>query len=262
MTSAYDIGQYILKQRKQVGLTQKDMADKLSISPQAISKWETGETLPDTSILIDLADVLRTTTDKILTGGLLVMSKQKRINIEGIVEGLKVLENLKTYFGEKSVIYKGAIEGINQKMNIDFEAYIKDDYHKESLRAEVIIQYLMDGYTTTKNDIDTYIRTDKMRNVIYKYIGKDTPMDKMYYQEDVALFEKIRRIKPAFKNLSELNRLPGEYIRMTEGQFYWCNQIESQEDFCYGIAVDDHHIYVFEYGEGGANQRLVHQEKR
>ena len=36
------IGQYIQSQRKTIGLTQKDLADKLNISFQAVSKWENG----------------------------------------------------------------------------------------------------------------------------------------------------------------------------------------------------------------------------
>lgn len=170
MINNYEVGKYIYKQRKSLNLTQKELGEKLYISPQAISKWETGETLPDTNILLLLADVLETSVDKILTGGKFVFQKRKEINISNILKGFKVLEDLKLYFGSKSTFYLGAIEGINNKMNIDFEESIKDDYIKEVLIAEVIIQYLMDGYTVNKTELDTFIKSEKMKNTIEKYI--------------------------------------------------------------------------------------------
>ncbi len=170
MINNYEVGKYIYKQRKSLNLTQKELGEKLYISPQAISKWEKGETLPDTNILLLLADVLETSVDKILTGGKFVFQKRKEINISNILKGFKALEDLKLYFGSKSTFYLGAIEGINNKMNIDFEESIKDDYIKEVLIAEAIIQYLMDGYTVNKTELDTFIKSEKMRNTIEKYI--------------------------------------------------------------------------------------------
>ncbi len=170
MINNYEVGKQIYKQRKSLNLTQKELGEKLYISPQAISKWEKGETLPDTNILLLLADVLETSVDKILTGGKFVFQKRKEINISNILKGFKALEDLKLYFGSKSTFYLGAIEGINNKMNIDFEESIKDDYIKEVLIAEAIIQYLMDGYTVNKTELDTFIKSEKMRNTIEKYI--------------------------------------------------------------------------------------------
>jgi len=261
MTSIYEIGQFIQKRRKNIGITQKELADRLHISPQAVSKWETGETLPDTSILIRLSQVLETTTDKILTGGTFVLSKNKKINIQNVIDGFNALENLRNFFGENSTFYKGAIEGINQKMNIDFEKYIKDDYSKEVLLAEVIIQYLMEGYTTTRDEIRDAIKSDKMRNIIYKYMDEESKMDKLYYNDNPKLFDKIRSIRNEFKGINELNSLPGEYLRLDSNKNYWATQIETDKDFCYGIAVDEKIIRVFVYGYGGADMKLVHEEQ-
>lgn len=62
-------GKQISALRKIKKLTQNDLGERLNVSFQAVSKWELGETLPDTSILIDIADVLETTVDNILSGG-------------------------------------------------------------------------------------------------------------------------------------------------------------------------------------------------
>ena len=63
------VGNQIAELRKLKGLTQSELGERLCVSFQAVSKWERGETLPDTAILPDLANVLETTTDFILTGG-------------------------------------------------------------------------------------------------------------------------------------------------------------------------------------------------
>jgi len=56
----------IARYRKSLGLTQEALADKLGITFQAVSKWETGQTMPDTALLTPLASVLNISVDKLL----------------------------------------------------------------------------------------------------------------------------------------------------------------------------------------------------
>lgn len=62
------IGERIQKLRKKRGLTQAALAERLFVTPQAVSQWERGITIPDTDKLADIAGVLHTTVSK-LTGG-------------------------------------------------------------------------------------------------------------------------------------------------------------------------------------------------
>ena len=59
----------IARQRKEKGLTQKQLADMLKVSNKTISKWETGEGFPDITILPALAEALSLTVDKLLGSG-------------------------------------------------------------------------------------------------------------------------------------------------------------------------------------------------
>ncbi|MCM1122253.1 MAG: phosphoribosylformylglycinamidine cyclo-ligase [Eubacterium sp.] len=68
MTDSIKIGNFIMRKRKEAGLTQQQLADKLNISFQAVSKWETGNGYPNVELLCDLATILRVTADEILTG--------------------------------------------------------------------------------------------------------------------------------------------------------------------------------------------------
>lgn len=62
------IGKVIAKRRKEKGMTQGELAERLSVSNKTISKWETGVGLPDISILVDLASVLDISVDDLLKG--------------------------------------------------------------------------------------------------------------------------------------------------------------------------------------------------
>ncbi len=63
------IGDRIQFYRKSSGLTQSRLAELIGVSPQAISKWETGTGFPDISLLVPLAIALRITTDELLEHG-------------------------------------------------------------------------------------------------------------------------------------------------------------------------------------------------
>lgn len=62
------IGQFISEKRKTLGLTQQELAEKLQITNKAVSKWETGDGMPDIQLLKPLANELGTTVDEILNG--------------------------------------------------------------------------------------------------------------------------------------------------------------------------------------------------
>lgn len=59
-------GKQIALLRKNRGITQEELAQTLSVSPQAISKWENGHTMPEVSILVELSQILGVAIDAIL----------------------------------------------------------------------------------------------------------------------------------------------------------------------------------------------------
>lgn len=166
------IGQYIQLLRKQKSLSQKELAERLNVSFQAVSKWETGENLPDVSILLELAEALETTTDKILCGGEVIVRRTKRISISDIDEGFSILDKLKYAFGEGSPLYRGVIEGINARVNLDIERYLHHGEGREKLLAEAVIQYLLCGYEISEEEVDAYITTARYRESVKKYMSR------------------------------------------------------------------------------------------
>ena len=58
--------EFLATLRKEKGLTQKQLADKLGVTNKAVSKWETGEAMPDTALLLPLAKEMGVTVDELL----------------------------------------------------------------------------------------------------------------------------------------------------------------------------------------------------
>jgi phosphoribosylformylglycinamidine cyclo-ligase len=68
MIDSVKVGKFIATKRKELGLTQQQLAEKLDISFQAVSKWENGTAYPNVELLYDLAVILNLTVDEILSG--------------------------------------------------------------------------------------------------------------------------------------------------------------------------------------------------
>ena len=166
------IGAYIQMLRHRAGLTQKELADKLNISFQAVSKWETGESLPDTGILLDVSDILGVSVDKLLTGGAFITNDRKLMRLEDVKIGFELLEDIGRCFGEKCTFYTAMIDGINEKMNMDILEYLKNPKTRDVMYAEVLIQGIMDGKSVDMEEIEAGLENKKMVEVIREYLKK------------------------------------------------------------------------------------------
>ena len=166
------IGQYIKYLRKTAGMTQKDLAEKLKVSFQAVSKWENGDTLPDTGILLDLCDTLNTTADKLLNGGRLAARERRMMRLEDVKTGFHYLESIGTLFGEDCTFFTGMIRGINETMNMDLLTYLKDPVTREVMYAEVLIQGILSGRTVDMKEIEADFTNKSMVETIWRYLSK------------------------------------------------------------------------------------------
>lgn len=74
-----NIGDMILKLRKEKGLSQEEVAEKLNVTRQTVSKWETGESKPDFDKIIPLCDLFSITTEELLRGKKLEEIKEEKV---------------------------------------------------------------------------------------------------------------------------------------------------------------------------------------
>ena len=86
------IGRFIAECRKKQSLTQMQLAEKLNITDRAVSKWENGKAMPDSSIMLELCDVLRISVNDLLCGEVVTMENYNKELENNLVEMVKQKE--------------------------------------------------------------------------------------------------------------------------------------------------------------------------
>ena len=86
------IGRFIAERRKKASLTQMQLAEKLGITDKAISKWERGIAMPDTSIMLKLCDILGISVNELLCGEKIDMENNNQKNEQLFLDMAKELE--------------------------------------------------------------------------------------------------------------------------------------------------------------------------
>ena len=80
------IGKFIAECRKKNNLTQMQLAEKLNITDRAISKWENGKGMPDSSIMLDLCNELKISVNELLSGEETKMEDYKKQAEENLLK--------------------------------------------------------------------------------------------------------------------------------------------------------------------------------
>ena len=80
------IGKFIAECRRKENLTQMQLAEKLNITDRAISKWETGKSMPDSSIMLELCDVLKISVNDLLSGEVVTMDNYNKELENNLIE--------------------------------------------------------------------------------------------------------------------------------------------------------------------------------
>ena len=133
--TAMTIGESIRHHRKRLGLTQLELAERIGVSVQAVSKWETNTGLPDISMAVPLARALGTTTDELLQFG-----KQRKMLEQQWMETLECthddptkmlefsLEALKEFPWDWQFSFRAALDGVR----------IADDLQDSQMRYDTL----------------------------------------------------------------------------------------------------------------------------
>ena len=86
------IGRFIAERRKAEGFTQATLAEKLGITDRAVSKWETGRALPDSSIMLELCGLLSISVNELLCGEKIEMENYNKELEKNLLEMVKAKE--------------------------------------------------------------------------------------------------------------------------------------------------------------------------
>ena len=134
-------GQRFTRLRKQRGLTQEELAEKVRLSGQAVSKWENDASMPDVSLLVELSEILGVSLDELLGKEVSitkVVPEEERKNADELVMRIRVLSadgdkvnvNLpislvKAGFAMGMTTQQFGINGNDAMKNIDLEQVLK-----------------------------------------------------------------------------------------------------------------------------------------
>lgn len=202
-----EIGLFISKKRKELNMTQKELADKLNVTDKAVSKWERGLGCPDISILEVLSNIL----------GVSILELLKGRNIEGkvipVVEADDYLKNTINY--SKKSLNKKILDlltiiiiGITSFIviiNINHIMYLNKEYEYDFSNNEILedINKIENNINTIKNTNNIFDNTDykNLNELLNSYYNK-------IISNSILKYNGIKKFK--LKDLNQLdNELPG-----------------------------------------------------
>lgn len=136
MFNTQKFGGYLSRLRKNADMTQSELADKLNLTRQAVSRYETGDSFPDVSILVLIADIFGVTLDELINSGeptrgeSLILGNVAVGNVDVLAENIADFVNLAPFL-KPSVLTKLSAglskQGIDISNIVTLAEYLNDD---------------------------------------------------------------------------------------------------------------------------------------
>lgn len=136
------IGKFIAQKRKEKNLTQEQLAEKLNVSRQAITKWETDKGLPDVSNLIALSDEFGLSLDELIKGDIAVKKKiiadsaAKKWHILVIVYLVAIVAYVAYFAVCHSILMIGFLIATLFILFFELRIFIKEKIYRQSKNIE------------------------------------------------------------------------------------------------------------------------------
>jgi len=207
------VGLLIATLRKEKGLTQKELADKLRITDRAVSKWERGLGCPDVSLLDDLSRILDVSILEILKGRRL--DKDEIANNKNIIESMNyskesIKNKIKRYCNIISITIIIMISLIILFLNLKSIYYMNKTYISDlgNVEDEKLFDKVQQNINTIKNNQGIY--SDEEYKKILTFTTNlekklDIEKDKYYASKDTYTYKEILEFyesKKDYRNLS------------------------------------------------------------
>lgn len=139
------IGKFIAACRKEKGYTQASLAEELGITDRAVSKWETGKSLPDSSIMLELCELLSINVNELLKGEHMDMEEYARASQEIILD-FKKRDEEKTRFLLKVETSMGILVVISFATIVLLGAFLMNQNHLLGTGLIVLSLVLLIGF--------------------------------------------------------------------------------------------------------------------
>ena len=127
------IGKFILNCRKEKGLTQEQLAEKIGVTNKSISRWENGNTMPDYALLKDLCNELNINVNELLSGEKIKENDYMNKSEENLISLRKQIDKRKSVLRIITYIFS-AIIAIIFILNMVLNRILPDDRHWTIIR--------------------------------------------------------------------------------------------------------------------------------
>lgn len=270
------IGEFIKIKRKEKGMTQKDLAEKLCITDRAISKWERGICCPDISLLKELSCILGVSINELLSGediekleieqseDIIVetvkeytaVEKKKRFRLWFLTIGVIVIDVIFIFvmylmYNQINGIDGMTINSIQNRYFTDKFFTLTENKDYEALSNIVVDYSYRNGCSINEEQYD-YICGLKELNDLGVEVVSHKYLDSFYNNlDDVSFYEVTLRyedkeeiIKIALSsNRKSLRDMYVEYFRISSN--VTCNDLYNPFNWCYN-ETEQKNYYVWE----------------
>ena len=184
----YKFGEFIYTQRKKQGLTQDELGRKLRVTNKAVSKWETGETLPDIQLIPELASVLNVTIDELLT--------QEKPSVEKVMVDRKKGVRIFLWIMSSILFLITTLLAINL-IKITEDEVVTNENAKEYFEIIPCENFVIEGYGVsiygklrTKEEIlDPTLVLEF--TIQYYYVNSDNELSEILYTDRIISYDSL-----------------------------------------------------------------------
>ena len=153
-----DTGKFISSCRKEKGLTQAQLAEKLNITDRAVSKWETGKCMPDSSIMLELCNILDVTVNELLSGERIEMNNYEEKVSENLIELKRKDENNMNKNTIISIIYMVLCQDLVQVKMRNFSDFNPPEAQPQCVFFYTIVRIHLVTYSYNGYEFVSYCR--------------------------------------------------------------------------------------------------------
>ena len=248
----------LLELRTKAGLSQEELAEKVFVTRQAVSRWETGETVPNTDTLKLLAELFDVSVDTLLG-----VPRQRFCQCcgmpleEGIIshekDGTLNEDYCQWCYADGTYTYSS----MDDLIRVCIPHMVKEGFSEEQARAYMQERLPQLDYWKRYEELSDNGEFEAFKRALIEEINA-------LHIEGMPKLENLNALVGAYVNLEYPlpNGIKVKFLH--DGTTYLGNQLESEmvEGLCFGVLANMEFILVCTYEEGGENPELLLYKKR
>lgn len=248
----------LLQLRTKRGLSQDELAEKVFVTRQAVSRWETGETVPNTETLKLLSAFYNVSINTLLGSPRQLICQCCGMPLDDEVtgrdkDGALNEDYCKWCYADGEYTYSD----MDDLIDVCVPLMKKEGFTEEQARAYMREKLPKLDYWKTYKELGGGGKFEELKKKLIEEFNA-------LHVEGMPRVEKLNALVGSYVNLAY--RLPnGETVKfLDDGATYLGNQLESEfgGDRCFGILANMDFLMVATYGEGGKDPELVIYKKR